>query len=203
VAGPVSPSGRAGAQRRPSAAAVDRDLAGQGWPGPVGRPGRPPLIIRCCDDNQRSGGGRRPQPRHRPCPVAGVVRRVTGPGRGSVRSGGSAAAGQGIRAWAAGGPAKKELLDARRARRRPQPRRGREHLLSRAVWDEEAVRDDVRAYVVEHLGDPEAVLVVDETGISRKAPPRSGWVASTARMGEQDALGLGLTLASTGFVPHL
>jgi SRSO17 transposase len=39
-----------------------------------------------------------------------------------------------------------------------------QHLLARAVWDEDAVRDDVRAYVVEHLGDPGAVLVVDETG---------------------------------------
>ena len=31
---------------------------------------------------------------------------------------------------------------------------GMQHLLARAVWDEDAVRDDVRAYVVEHLGDP-------------------------------------------------
>src|SRR5215207_3692567 len=41
---------------------------------------------------------------------------------------------------------------------------GMQHLLARAVWDEDAVRDDVRAYVVEHLGDHEAVLVIDETG---------------------------------------
>jgi SRSO17 transposase len=32
-----------------------------------------------------------------------------------------------------------------------------------ARWDPEALRDDVRAYVVEHLGDPGGVLVVDET----------------------------------------
>ena len=31
---------------------------------------------------------------------------------------------------------------------------GMQHLLSRAVWDHDAVRDDVRDYVVEHLGDP-------------------------------------------------
>ena len=37
-------------------------------------------------------------------------------------------------------------------------------LLARAVWDHDAVHDDVRAYLVEHLGDPGAVLVVDETG---------------------------------------
>jgi SRSO17 transposase len=41
---------------------------------------------------------------------------------------------------------------------------GMQHLLARAVWDEDAVRDDLRDYVVEHLGDPGAVLVVDETG---------------------------------------
>jgi len=45
---------------------------------------------------------------------------------------------------------------------------GMQHLLARAVWDHDGVRDDVRAYVVEHLGDPEAVLVVDETGDRKK-----------------------------------
>lgn len=43
-----------------------------------------------------------------------------------------------------------------------------QHLLSRAVWDADAVRDDLRSYVVEHLGDPDAVLVVDETGDVKK-----------------------------------
>jgi SRSO17 transposase len=57
---------------------------------------------------------------------------------------------------------------------------GMQHLLSRAVWDHDAVRDDVRDYLVEHLGDPEAVLVVDETGTSRRAPGRWGCSASTA-----------------------
>jgi SRSO17 transposase len=51
---------------------------------------------------------------------------------------------------------------------------GMQHLLSRARWDADGVRDDVRSYVVEHLGDPGAVLVVDETGTSRKAAPRRG-----------------------------
>ena len=45
---------------------------------------------------------------------------------------------------------------------------GMQHLLARAVWDADKVRDDVRGYVVEHLGDPEAVLVVDETGDLKK-----------------------------------
>jgi len=43
-----------------------------------------------------------------------------------------------------------------------------QHLLSRAVWDHDGVRDDLRGYVVEHLGDDHAVLVVDETGDLKK-----------------------------------
>ena len=39
-----------------------------------------------------------------------------------------------------------------------------QHLLSRARWDAGRAQDDVRGHVVEHLGDPQAVLVVDETG---------------------------------------
>jgi SRSO17 transposase len=45
---------------------------------------------------------------------------------------------------------------------------GMQHLLSRAVWDEDGGRDDLRAYLVERLGDPEAVLVIDETGDLKK-----------------------------------
>jgi SRSO17 transposase len=45
---------------------------------------------------------------------------------------------------------------------------GMQHLLSRAVWDHDGVRDDVRDYLVDHLGDPAAVLVVDETGDLKK-----------------------------------
>jgi SRSO17 transposase len=41
---------------------------------------------------------------------------------------------------------------------------GMQHLLGRAIWSADAVRDDLRTYVVEHLGEPDAVLVVDETG---------------------------------------
>jgi hypothetical protein len=43
-----------------------------------------------------------------------------------------------------------------------------QHLLSRAVWDHDAVRDDLRDYLLEHLGDPAAVLVVDESGNCKK-----------------------------------
>ena len=41
---------------------------------------------------------------------------------------------------------------------------GVQRLLNAADWAADAVRDDLRAYVVDHLGDAEAVLVLDETG---------------------------------------
>lgn len=40
--------------------------------------------------------------------------------------------------------------------------------LARMRWDADAVRDDLRGYVVEHLGDAQAVLVLDETGFVKK-----------------------------------
>lgn len=45
---------------------------------------------------------------------------------------------------------------------------GMQHLLARASWDADAVRDDLRGYVTDHLGDQDAVLVVDETGDLKK-----------------------------------
>lgn len=49
-----------------------------------------------------------------------------------------------------------------------------QHLLGRASWDADAVRDDLRDYVTEHLGHPGAVLVVDETGDLKKGTATVG-----------------------------
>ena len=43
-----------------------------------------------------------------------------------------------------------------------------QHLLSRAKWDQDAVRDDLRGYVLEAVNDPGGILVVDETGDLKK-----------------------------------
>lgn len=55
---------------------------------------------------------------------------------------------------------------------------GMQRLLANAGWDADAVRDDVRDYVVEHLapepGDPGGVLVVDETGFLKKGTKSAG-----------------------------
>ena len=51
---------------------------------------------------------------------------------------------------------------------------GVQDFLSRMRWDAELVRDDLRGYVVEHLGDPAAVLVLDETGFIKKGSKSVG-----------------------------
>jgi SRSO17 transposase len=51
---------------------------------------------------------------------------------------------------------------------------GVQHLLGRAQWDADALRDDLRPYVVEHLEAPQAVLVVDETGFLKKGQHSAG-----------------------------
>ena len=51
---------------------------------------------------------------------------------------------------------------------------GVQDFLSRMRWDADAVRDDLRAYVVEHLGDADAVLVLDETGFVKKGDRSAG-----------------------------
>ena len=58
---------------------------------------------------------------------------------------------------------------------------GMQDFLRRMRWDADAVRDDLRAYVVEHLGDPDAVLVLDETGFVKKGAKSVGVRAAARR----------------------
>jgi SRSO17 transposase len=51
---------------------------------------------------------------------------------------------------------------------------GVQHLLARADWDADAVRDDLIGYVAEHLGHRDGVLVVDETGFLKKGTRSCG-----------------------------
>ncbi|MDX6241660.1 MAG: hypothetical protein QOG10_6484 [Kribbellaceae bacterium] len=78
---------------------------------------------------------------------------------------------------------------------------GMQNLLSRAAWDAEAVRDDLRSYVVDHLGDPGAVLVVDETGDLKKGTHTVGvqrQYTPTAGRIENAQVGVYLVYAATG-----
>jgi SRSO17 transposase len=52
--------------------------------------------------------------------------------------------------------------------------RAMQRLLSAAAWDQEAVLGEVRDWVVEHLGEPDATLVIDETGDQKKGTATVG-----------------------------
>jgi SRSO17 transposase len=47
-------------------------------------------------------------------------------------------------------------------------------LLSSAVWDADWVREDLRSYVLEQLGDPQAILVIDETSFPKRGDKSAG-----------------------------
>ncbi|WP_425587181.1 IS701 family transposase [Streptomyces violaceusniger] len=51
---------------------------------------------------------------------------------------------------------------------------GLQHLLNRARWDADEIRDDVQAYVAERLGEDDGVLVIDETGFLKKGDTSAG-----------------------------
>ena len=51
---------------------------------------------------------------------------------------------------------------------------GFQYLLSRADWDADAVRDELHRYIIQHLGDPDGVLVLDETGFVKKGRHSAG-----------------------------
>ena len=76
---------------------------------------------------------------------------------------------------------------------------GVQHLLGRAIWDADALRDALRPYVVEHLSDPQAVLVVDETGFVKKGQQSAGVArqySGTAGRVDNCQIGVFLTYAS-------
>ena len=77
---------------------------------------------------------------------------------------------------------------------------GMQRLLTTSRWDPGALRDDVRGYIVEQLGDPDGVLVVDETGFLKKGTKSAGVqrkYSGTAGRIENCQVGVFLTYAST------
>ena len=51
---------------------------------------------------------------------------------------------------------------------------GVQRLLSKAKWDAGLVRDDLQRYIMEHLADSQAVLIVDETGFPKQGDKSAG-----------------------------
>ena len=76
---------------------------------------------------------------------------------------------------------------------------GVQRLLYNYRWDADLVRDDLRQYLVEHLGDGDAVLVVDETGFLKKGDKSAGvqrQYSGTAGRIENCQIGVFLAYAS-------
>jgi SRSO17 transposase len=77
---------------------------------------------------------------------------------------------------------------------------GVQRLLNAADWDVDAVRDDLRDYVVEHLGAPDGVLIVDETGFLKKGTKSVGvqrQYSGTAGRRENCQIGVFLSYATS------
>jgi SRSO17 transposase len=76
---------------------------------------------------------------------------------------------------------------------------GVQRLLEEADWDEEAVRDELRTYVIEQLGESGGILVVDETGFVKKGKKSAGVArqySGTAGRRENSQIGVFLLYAS-------
>jgi SRSO17 transposase len=77
---------------------------------------------------------------------------------------------------------------------------GMQRLLNFYSWDADAVRDDLRGYVLDVLGDPSGVMVADETGFLKKGTKSAGvqrQYSGTAGRIENCQLGVFLTYASS------
>lgn len=76
---------------------------------------------------------------------------------------------------------------------------GLQHLLRRALWDPDAVRNELRTYLIKHFGEANAVLVIDETGFLKKGRHSAGVArqySGTAGRIENCQIGVFLAYAS-------
>ncbi len=77
---------------------------------------------------------------------------------------------------------------------------GVQRLLEEADWDEQGVRDELRTYVSQHLGEADGILVVDETGFLKKGKKSAGVArqyCGTAGRRENCQVGVFLLYASS------
>src|SRR4051795_9413846 len=74
-----------------------------------------------------------------------------------------------------------------------------QRVLSHVLWDQDKARDLCRGYVVEHLGAPDGVLIIDETGFLKKGTQSAGVArqySGTAGKIENCQIGVFLAYAS-------
>jgi SRSO17 transposase len=80
---------------------------------------------------------------------------------------------------------------------------GVQHLLARADWDADAVRDELVRYVADHLGHPDGVLVVGETGFVKQGTKSCGVAhQNTGIAGRNENAQVGVFLAYTTPAGH-
>ena len=73
---------------------------------------------------------------------------------------------------------------------------GVQRLLNRARWNADELRDDLRSYVIEHLGDPDGVLIVDESSFPKEGTKSVGVKSQyCGRTGEIENCQVGVFLA--------
>lgn len=74
-----------------------------------------------------------------------------------------------------------------------------QHLLGRAIWDADVVRDHLRSYIIDSLADDQSVVVIDETGFRKKGVQSAGverQYSGTAGRIENCQIGVFLAYAS-------
>jgi SRSO17 transposase len=80
---------------------------------------------------------------------------------------------------------------------------GFQYLLGRADWDADAVCDELRTYVIQHLGDPNGVLVLDETGFVKKGWHSAGVARQyTGTVGKVENCQIGVFLGYASALGH-
>ena len=80
---------------------------------------------------------------------------------------------------------------------------GFQYLLSRADWDANAVRDELRTYIIQHLGDSHGVLILDETGFLKKGRHSAGVARQyTGTVGKVENCQIGVFLGYASRLGH-
>ena len=83
---------------------------------------------------------------------------------------------------------------------------GMQRLLSQAVWDTDGVRDDLRSYALEQLGQESAILAIDETSFPKQGKKSAGvglqYCGTTGRVENWKARGLSLVCDRQRTYPH-
>jgi SRSO17 transposase len=80
---------------------------------------------------------------------------------------------------------------------------GLQNLLGRAEWDVDRVRDELRGYVITHLGDSEGILVLDETSFPKKGTKSVGVARQyCGSLGKRENCQVGVLLAYAGPQGH-